>query len=89
MLDLKRSQRKRLIEDDNYLKENRDKMMKNVCSIVHKHIETAERVIKVPTEGALLFHDQNFVRGEWKIQTTSGYSSTMPLFIYVLHEIEY
>jgi hypothetical protein len=36
-----------------------------------------------------LFHDHNFIGHEWTIQTTTGYSSTMPLFLYVLEEIEY
>ena len=37
----------------------------------------------------MLFHEKNFTRQEWIIQSTNGYSSTMPLFLYVLEEIEY
>ena len=37
----------------------------------------------------MLFHEHNFIGHEWNIQSTSGYSSTMPLFLYVLEEIEY
>ena len=36
-----------------------------------------------------MFHETNFSRHEWIVQTTSGYSSTMPLFMYVLEDIEY
>ena len=63
-------------------------MIVNVCTILFKHIEAAERFIIHPTEGALLFHERNFTLHEWEVQTTSGYSSTMPLFLYVLEEIE-
>lgn len=34
----------------------------------------------------MLFHESNFTRQEWEVTTTSGYSSTMPLFLYVLEE---
>lgn len=64
-------------------------MMTNVCEIIYKHIEAAEKFIEQPTEAALLFHENNFIRHEWLVQTTSGYSSTMPLFLYMLEEIEY
>lgn len=64
-------------------------MINMVSSIIFKHIEAAERYIEEPTQAALLFHEHNFIGHEWHIQTTSGYSSTMPLFLYVLEEIEY
>lgn len=64
-------------------------MIVNVCTILFKHIEAAEKFIIQPTEGALLFHEHNFTLHEWVVQTTSGYSSTMPLFLYVLEEIEH
>ena len=63
--------------------------MTNVCQIIFKHIEAAQKFIEQPTEAALLFHEHNFLRHEWVIQSTSGYSSTMPLFLYVLEDIEY
>jgi hypothetical protein len=37
----------------------------------------------------MLFHEQNFKGQEWLVQTTSGYSSTMPLFLYVLEDLPY
>ena len=40
-----------------------------------------------PTEGASLFNESNFIRLHWNIQSTSGYSSTMPLFIYSYEKI--
>lgn len=64
-------------------------MINNVCQIIFKHIEAAEAYIEVPTQAARLFHEHNFMGHEWNIQTTSGYSSTMPLFLYVLEEIPY
>lgn len=37
----------------------------------------------------MLFHEQNFKGQEWLVQTTGGYSSTMPLFLYVLEDVPY
>ena len=37
----------------------------------------------------MLFHDVFFRRVEWMITTPSGYSSTMPMFLYVLEEIRH
>ena len=62
-------------------------MMENVCTIIIKHILAAELYISTPTEGASLFNESNFKRQEWNIQTTSGYSSTMPLFIYTYEQV--
>jgi hypothetical protein len=64
-------------------------MLANVCGIIFKHIEAAETYIEVPTQAALLFHETNFMRREWVVETTDGYSSTMPLFVYVLEKIDY
>lgn len=69
------------------IKLNRDQLMENVACIVTKHILAAELYIHTPTEGASLFNDSNFKRQEWRIQTTSGYSSTMPLFIYTYEKV--
>jgi hypothetical protein len=59
-----------------------------VCSIIVKHIDAAEKFITIPTQGAMLFHEENFVRKEWYITTTSGFSSTMPMFLYNIEELE-
>ena len=64
-------------------------MITNVSQIIFKHIQAAEYYITEPTQAALLFHEFNFVRHEWVVQTINGYSSTMPLFLYVLEPIEY
>jgi len=71
------------------LRLNREQSMINVCEIIFKHIEAAEKYIINPTEGAQLFHENHFVLHEWFVTTTSGYSSTMPMFLYVLEEIEH
>ncbi len=63
--------------------------MEHICSIIFSHIQAAEKYIIEPTQGALLFHEKNFLGREWKVTTTSGFSSTMPLFIYMLEEIEF
>mmetsp|Transcript_45174 Transcript_45174/g.32990 ORF Transcript_45174/g.32990 Transcript_45174/m.32990 type:complete len:425 (-) Transcript_45174:221-1495(-) len=84
----KKQERTNKIKKDETLKTNRDQMIGNVCSIIIKHIEAAEKFIKKPTDAALIFEEKNFLRQEWYITTTSGYSSTMPLFLYVLEKIE-
>ena len=61
--------------------------MINICQIIQGHIEAAENYIEKPSEGALLFEESNFLPTEWDIQTTSGYSSTMPMFLYILGEM--
>lgn len=66
---------------------NREQMMANISVIIIKHIFAAEMYINTPTEGASLFNEANFRRQEWNIQTTSGYSSTMPLFIYTYEKV--
>lgn len=42
-------------------------MITNVCQIIYTHIEAAQKFIERPTEAALLFHENNFVRHEWVI----------------------
>lgn len=58
----KKKERRKKINEDNFLKTNRDQMINNVCSIIFKHIEAAEKFISVPTEGAMLFNEVNFLR---------------------------
>lgn len=53
------------------------------------HISAAEHLIPKPTEGACLFHNQNFKPHKWQIQTVSGYSSTMPLFNFYFEKEQY
>ena len=62
-------------------------MMENVSAIILKHILAAELYINTPTEGASLFKESNFKRQEWNITTTSGYGSTMPVFIYAYEKV--
>ena len=88
-MEQKTQQRKQRLDADNFLKMNREQMMTNVCQIMFNHIEAAERYIEEPTQAALLFHENNFLRHEWLVQTTSGYSSTMPLFLYALEDVQY
>ena len=61
---------------------NREEQMENVSAILIKHILLAELYVNPPSQGANLFKESNFKRQEWHIQTTGGYGSTMPLFIY-------
>lgn len=81
MAKMKEEREKKLRQNDD-IKLGREQMMENVSTIIIKHILAAELYITTPTEGASLFNESNFKRQEWNIQTTSGYSSTMPLFIY-------
>lgn len=77
-----KEERDRKLRQNEDIKLNREQMMENVSTLIIKHILAAELYITTPTEGASLFNESNFKRTEWNIQTTSGYSSTMPLFIY-------
>lgn len=58
----KKTERRMKLRDDNYLKENRERMMQNVCQIIYAHIQAAEKFIKKPTNGALLFDEGNYGR---------------------------
>jgi len=35
--------------------------------VLFRHITDAERLISIPTEAALLFHEHNFLRHEWLV----------------------
>jgi len=63
-------------------------MMRNVCQILFNHVEAAEKYIGTPTSGALLFDERLYGRKEWEINSVSGLSTTMPLFVYTLEKIE-
>ena len=67
----------------------REQLYANVSHIIVSHICEAQRLIPEPTEGAKLFHEYNFMPHQWTIQTTSGYSSTMPLFYFYFEEVPY
>ena len=77
-----RSERDRVFRLDEKVKLDREQMMQYVSTIIFKHIFTAEMLIPKPTEGAALFNESNQTRPEWMIQKTSGFGSTLPLFIY-------
>lgn len=72
------------MRDDNYLKDNREKMMINVCQIIFNHMVAAEKYVPTPSAGALLFDEALYGRKEWAVNTASGFSSTMPFFVYGL-----
>lgn len=61
-LEEQRKERKKKIERNTSLKLNREEMIIKVCQIIHSHIESAEKYIKNPTQGAMLFHEDNFRR---------------------------
>lgn len=77
-----RSERDRKFRLDEQVKLDREQMMTYVSSIIFKHVFTAEMLIPKPTEGAALFNESNQTRPEWMIQKTSGFSSTLPMFVY-------
>ena len=64
-------------------------MIKTVSRVILSHILSSENNIKVASPGALMFEEVNFLRKRWKIHTSSGFSSTMPVFNYVLEEVKY
>jgi hypothetical protein len=37
--------RRRVMNDDNFLKDNREQMIENVCTIIYKHVYAAEKYI--------------------------------------------
>jgi hypothetical protein len=63
--------------------------MHNVSQVLIRHVYDAQQIIKMPTEAALLFHEHNFSRMEWRVYSTRGYSSTMPLFYFNFEEVPY
>jgi hypothetical protein len=60
-----------------------------VSYVLIRHIHDAERLIRNPTEAALLFHEYEFIRHNWNVYSARGYSSTMPLFYFNFEEIPY
>ena len=48
-LKQKAKERKEKLDQDNFLKINRDQMITNVSQIIFKHIEAAETYIEQPT----------------------------------------
>jgi hypothetical protein len=85
---LAQARKEQLRADDN-LQLTREQLCANVSTIVVTHICEAQRLIPEATEGAKLFHEHNFLRHQWNIQTATGYSSTMPLFYFHFEKIEY
>lgn len=45
----KAKERKQRLDNDDFLKLNRDQMINNVCQVIFKHIEAAETYIEEPT----------------------------------------
>lgn len=82
-----REQREKKFRNNVEIKMNREVMMENVATLIIKHVLSAELYINAPTEGASLFNESNFIRYHWNIQSTSGYSCTMPIFIYSYEKI--
>lgn len=48
-LKQKAKERKLKLDNDDFLKFNREQMMTNVCQVIFKHIEAAENYIEEPT----------------------------------------
>ena len=67
----------------------REQHFNNVSEIIFKRISDAENLIPIPTEAALLFHEQNFTQKEWNIYSAMGYSSTLPLFYFALQDVAF
>jgi hypothetical protein len=64
-------------------------MIEKVSKIIHQHIVFAERNIKRPSQGALLFDEKIYKRERWMVHTTHGFSGTLPIFLYSLEKVEY
>lgn len=57
--------------------------------MIYRHIIEAQRLIPEASEGARVFHEQNFLAKQWYIYCLMGYTSTMPHFFYEIHRIDY
>ena len=74
---------------DESLQLTREQLYANVSHIIEGHISEAQRLIPEPTEGSKLFHEYNFMPHEWHIESTNGYSSTMPFFYFHFAKVPY
>lgn len=81
--------RREQLRADDQLKLTREQLYANVSHIIVNHISEAQRLIPVPTEGSKLFHEYNFMRHQWTIETMHGYSSTMPFFHFYFEKVPY
>ena len=81
--------RKEQLKADDQLQLTREQLYANVSHIIVSHICEAQRLIPEPTEGAKLFHEYNFMRHQWTVDTANGYSSTMPLFHFYFEKVPY
>ena len=84
-------QRRQTVKQKNLMKNEqlrftREQLMHNVSQVFYRHIYDAERLIKQPTQAALLFHERYFKRREWSVYSARGYSSTMPIFYFNFEE---
>ena len=80
-LEEKKKERISKMEQDTLYKYNRDEMINRVSKIMLQHILYHESKIKQPSEGAMLFHENNFRPERWRILTPHGFSATLPFFL--------
>jgi hypothetical protein len=60
-----RNLKEQVLNDNEEMAHSRDDLMQKVCHIIMLHINAAEHLIPKPTEGACLFHNQNFKPHKW------------------------
>ena len=76
-------------KEDTLYKYNRDDMIEKVSKILHSHIMFSEENIHEPSQGATLFDERIYKQQRWVVNSTKGFSSTLPLFMYSVTKIEY
>ena len=72
--------RREKLRDNEELQMTREQLCNNVSTIILTHINRAERILPSATEGALLFHEHNFLPHQWHIDTINGFAATAPIF---------
>jgi len=60
-----RNYKEQVLNQNEEMTQTRDELMQKVCHIIYLHIAAAEHLIPKPTEGACLFHNQNFKPHKW------------------------
>lgn len=88
-LEQKKKERQNKFQEDTLYKYNRDEMIEKVSRIIYEHILHSEENMPISSAGAELFNERIYKRQRWMINTTHGFCSTLPNFIYSLEKIEY
>lgn len=81
--------RREKLRENEDLQMTREQLCNNVSTIILTHIQRAEKILPTPTEGALLFHEHNFLPHQWHIDTINGFAATAPIFQFQFEPVEY